>query len=115
MFLWVFLVIRGLSDSLENGDDMKELKRRVSHFPSDLDAYFRYMFEHYDEFYEAQVAQIFLVCLKSSEPPPLIGFSAFETLGNPSPGPTVQFQASVQVEEATLPRLAKQLNGRCTD
>ncbi|KAF1348104.1 hypothetical protein BDV97DRAFT_283966, partial [Delphinella strobiligena] len=61
MFLWVFLVIRGLSDSLENGDDMKELKRRVSHFPSDLDAYFRYMFEHYDEFYEAQVAQIFLV------------------------------------------------------
>lgn len=115
MFLWVYLVIRGLSDSLENGDGIEELRDRVRRLPSDLDKYFRYMFKHYDEFYEKQVAQIFLVCLESSEPPPLIEFSAFGPLGSPSPGPVGEFETSKQVEEATLPRLAKQLNGRCTD
>lgn len=77
MFLWVYLVIRGLSDSLENGDGIEELRDRVRSLPSDLDKYFRYMFKHHDEFYEKQVAQIFLVCLESSEPPPYIGFSIY--------------------------------------
>lgn len=59
VFLWVKLVMILLIDNLENGDDLKELARRLTAFPSDLRDLYRRMFENIDEQYQKESAMFF--------------------------------------------------------
>lgn len=46
VFLWVYLVERQVHRSLINQDELETLLRRVAQFPSDLEDYFRFMFDN---------------------------------------------------------------------
>ena len=115
VFLWVFLVVRELQKSLENGDTFHDLKRRLDSIPPDLYKYFRVMFDKLEDFYKTQSAQIFLTCIRSRLPLALIAFAVFE----PSDDEEIEIlQAEVDdPEELTrLERLLRlRINSRCCD
>jgi hypothetical protein len=59
VFLWVFLVVRTLLRGLTEHDDKAELERRLGEMPSDLNAYFRKMFDNIDSVYRPEAMRVF--------------------------------------------------------
>ena len=80
VFLWVFLVIRSLTSGLVNADRIVDLRRRLKHFPEDLETYFQHMFDNIDPSYQQQTAQTFQVALRASEPLSLMTYSMLDEL-----------------------------------
>ncbi|KAK5712110.1 hypothetical protein LTR15_012179 [Elasticomyces elasticus] len=79
VFLWVFLVIRELMKGLTNDDNFSTLQRRLRSLPPDLETYFKHMFDHLDDFYSVETAQIFRVMLEAEQCMPLLAFAVLES------------------------------------
>jgi hypothetical protein len=65
VFLWVFLVVRSLIQGLQNRDRIPDLQRRLTQFPSDLDAFFGHILMSLDETYRIQCARVFQMALSA--------------------------------------------------
>ncbi|KAF3020974.1 hypothetical protein E8E14_009169 [Neopestalotiopsis sp. 37M] len=59
VFLWVTLVVKSLSESLENGDNMKTLQRRLSALPAGLVPLYRRMVDQIKSYYHDEASRIF--------------------------------------------------------
>jgi hypothetical protein len=70
VFLWVYLVIRSLSEGLRDGDTMKDLLARISRLPSDLEELFRKILDHLDATYFEQASILFQL-MAAAVPRPL--------------------------------------------
>lgn len=68
VFLWVFLVTGLLCQGLDNGDSFGDLKLRLETFPSDLERFFRDIFERIDSFYYTKVSSVLQIALEAEEP-----------------------------------------------
>jgi hypothetical protein len=78
VFLWVYLVVRSLLRGLANGDDLRDLQRRVDELPSDLEDYFKLMLDNIDAVYRHRTARIFQSLVHSDMPLPIIVFYFFD-------------------------------------
>jgi hypothetical protein len=68
VFLWVHLVVRSLLEGLRNQDSLKLLRKRLRAFPSDLNEFFRHIFDSLDPIYCTHLAHMFQVALVASRP-----------------------------------------------
>lgn len=68
VFLWVFLVTGLLCGGLDNGDSFGDLQLRLKTFPSDLERFFREIFERVDSFYHAKVSSVLQIALEAEAP-----------------------------------------------
>lgn len=75
VFLWVYLVINELSKGLTNRDDFTTLQQRLRLILRGLEPYFEYMFNHLDEFYRTETAQILRLAVVSPCKLPLLGMA----------------------------------------
>jgi hypothetical protein len=78
VFLWVFLVVRELLKSVENGDSIYDLQRRLDTMPPGLEKYFQHMFNTIEDFYRVQTAQTFMICVRAESQPALLAFSVIQ-------------------------------------
>jgi hypothetical protein len=75
VFLWVFLVLRSISNGLTNGDDIETLEKRVQALPLDLEQYFTDMLNQVEDIYLETMCQNFQVALHATEPLSLMTYS----------------------------------------
>ncbi|RSL52399.1 hypothetical protein CEP53_008087 [Fusarium sp. AF-6] len=68
VFLWVFLVTRLLREGLTNDDSFTDLERRLSSFPTELEAFFKQMLESVPSFYHEKMAGALQIALYAREP-----------------------------------------------
>ncbi|KAK8875012.1 small s protein [Apiospora arundinis] len=68
VFLWVALVIRTLSESVENGDNMENVERRLSSIPAGLVPLYKRMLEQIEPFYHTDAAQTFDIVRSAAQP-----------------------------------------------
>ncbi|KAK8139442.1 hypothetical protein PG984_002822 [Apiospora sp. TS-2023a] len=61
VFLWVKIVTRSLLRGLSDYNRISDLKKRVSHLPSDLEALYQHIIDNVDPFYRTQMSQIFQI------------------------------------------------------
>ena len=80
VFLWVFLVVRSLLTGLTNADSIMDLRRRLRHLPTDLEAYFAHMLASIDTFYQKQTAQTFQIALDALEPQTIVTYDILDEL-----------------------------------
>ncbi|KAK4556269.1 hypothetical protein LTR86_006413 [Recurvomyces mirabilis] len=78
VFLWVSLVVKELTKSLNNCDSFFNVCRRLEGIPTDLEAFFRRKVNNIEDFYWQQSARTFLVCMHADGPLKLIGLAALE-------------------------------------
>ena len=71
VFLWVFLVVRNMKESLPNEDTVKMMERIVDDFPSELEDYFGRMLDLIVPRYHEASSRIFLSVMESSNLLPL--------------------------------------------
>ncbi|KAK6515877.1 hypothetical protein TWF281_004468 [Arthrobotrys megalospora] len=76
VFLWVYLVVRELSDGLTDGNKFPDLLKRLHSLPTDLNNYFERILFTVDEFYRDHhhTTTMFLITLEAQEPLPLMVF-----------------------------------------
>jgi hypothetical protein len=72
VFLWVFLVVRNLEETLPNEDTVESLERTVDEFPSELEPYFEQMLDTIARRYHEQSAAILLMAIESGDLLPLV-------------------------------------------
>lgn len=77
VFLWIFLVVRDLSNSLPNKDSFEDLQKRVDQFPEDLDPFFMRMLDSIKPFYWKSSAEMLLVQLFDDIPVELMALRYF--------------------------------------
>lgn len=70
VFLWVYLVVKSLSEGLRDGDTMKDLLERISRLPSDLEELFRKILDKLDANYFKQASILFQL-MNAAAPRPL--------------------------------------------
>lgn len=82
VFLWVYLVVHGLLEGLNNGDDCSDLRRRLRLLPRDLKNLYDHMISRLGEDYKEEAVQFFKLMNASQrsdtdplEPKPLIVLS----------------------------------------
>lgn len=63
VFLWVYLVVRSLTQGLRDEDGIADLKRRLELIPADLELYFDQMLSTIDPFYLPRSSQLFQLTL----------------------------------------------------
>ncbi|KEY69342.1 hypothetical protein S7711_08410 [Stachybotrys chartarum IBT 7711] len=72
VFLWVFLVVRNLKESLPNEDTVNMLERIVDDFPSELEDYFERMLDTILPRYHEASSRILLDVMESGDLLPLV-------------------------------------------
>ena len=72
VFLWVFLVVRSLREGFANGDSIFILQTRLLSLPTDLELFFKHMFNSVERVYQERMASSFQVALRVTEPPLLL-------------------------------------------
>ena len=65
VFLWVYLVVRSLTDGLTNPNRISDAQRRLKELPIDLGQYFLHILISLDSFYLHQASQLFRLALKA--------------------------------------------------
>ena len=65
VFLWVYLVVRSLLRGLTDDNDFAFMRKRLDHFPADLEDYFKQMLNTIEDVYRDQAARIFQVMVHS--------------------------------------------------
>ena len=58
VFLWVVLVVRDLLHALIDGDDLRQLHRKLDNIPLDLEAYFRRIVESIEPLHRAEASKM---------------------------------------------------------
>lgn len=74
VFLWVRLAVRSLVEGLRNRDSLVLLRHRLHEFPSDLDSFFRHMFDSLESIYQPRLSHMFQVALAAGEPLSLLAY-----------------------------------------
>lgn len=117
VFLWVYLVVDSLIKGLDEGDDARDLRKRLDSLPDDLEEYFRHMLRTIDSTHREQTYKIFQITVQAMQPLPVLAFEFLETEEeNPSyaleiyPAPYSDDQA-----EEVYTRMKGRLNARCKD
>lgn len=115
VFLWVFLVVRSLSEGLTNGDTLSILEARIRQFPTDLEQYFRHILNSVESIYHPQMAETFLVALNASQPLSLMLYSFLDDLsGALSRALTLSVKGMDNYEISIRhQQMRRRLNGRC--
>jgi hypothetical protein len=72
VFLWVFLVVRNLKETLPNEDTVEGLEQIVDDFPSELEDYFERMLDTIPRRYYEPSSTIFFTAMESGELLPLV-------------------------------------------
>ncbi|KAJ4312519.1 hypothetical protein N0V84_009885 [Fusarium piperis] len=78
VFLWVFLVVRSISDVLTNGDSVLSLQRRINKLPQDLETFSKHMLNAIDPFCHCEMAQTFKTVLQAEIPLGLMIYSLMD-------------------------------------
>ncbi|KAK5327363.1 hypothetical protein LTR93_002747 [Exophiala xenobiotica] len=72
VFLWVFLVVRNLKETLPNEDTVEALEQIVDDFPTELEEYFERMLDNIPRRYHEPSSSVFLLAMESDELLPLV-------------------------------------------
>jgi hypothetical protein len=67
VFLWVTLVVKSLLAGLGNRDGIKDLQRRLSLLPNDLESLYAHMLLRIDPFYQEKASEMFQLIRASRE------------------------------------------------
>lgn len=113
VFLWVFLVVRLLSQGLRNEDDVIDLQRRLDLMPSDLEEFFARMIGTLDPFYLRQAARLFQIALKDDTTQTLLTYSFTQER---DPDFAIKAEVKLLSEDEGVERLTSMrrfLNSRC--
>ncbi|KAI1854630.1 hypothetical protein JX266_000748 [Neoarthrinium moseri] len=78
VFLWVFLVTRSLIRGAGNGDNMRDLQKRLNELPTDLEKYFEVMFDSIEDLYRQRTARIFSSLVHVDTTLPILIFHFFD-------------------------------------
>lgn len=117
VFLWVYLVVDSLLKGQEEGDDIKDVRRRLDSIPDDLEEFFKRIISTIDRFYREETTKIFLVTIQAGQPLPALAFEyleqersdehhALKTDITPISDPEVK-----RISE----KMKKRINARCRD
>lgn len=68
VFLWAFFVTRSLREGLSNGEKIRDLNRRFSQLPPDLDQLFRHILEEVNPYDHPRMATILQATVHALEP-----------------------------------------------
>ena len=72
VFLWVYLVVKSLREGLRNHDRLSQLRMRLKDFPTDLEDFFKHIFQSLDPIYRTLTAHALRVALSAPEPLPIM-------------------------------------------
>lgn len=117
VFLWVYLVVDSLLRGQEEGDNIRDVRRRLDSLPDDLEDFFRRILSKIDPFYREETARIFLVTIQSGRPLPAMAFNYLEQEAideHYALKARVAPIADSQVQQVSE-RMKKRLNARCRD
>ena len=117
VFLWVFLVVRSLIKGLTNADRVADLERRLQSLPTDLEAYFRHMFENIEDIYVQQTVQTFHIALQVEGPLNLMTYAMIDELEEcPRYAIELPVQQMTTTEiESRCRDMKLRINARCKD
>ncbi|KAJ0329906.1 hypothetical protein COL5a_003734 [Colletotrichum fioriniae] len=117
VFLWVYLVVQSLSNGLMNGDDSKELLRRLDMIPNDLKQYFHHMLETIEPVYWESTSRIFRVMIESGQALPLLAFKFLDQeMDNPQYALDMKTESHIAKDmDSVFETLKKRLNARGKD
>jgi hypothetical protein len=115
VFLWVFLVVRSLTEGLRNHDRFSQLRQRLRAFPSDLTEFFSHIFKSMDPTYRVQAAHMCQVTLSAAEPLTPLGYWYLdEEEDNPNIALTMPIKPrTAQVLDYYMEEMKIRINGRC--
>lgn len=68
VFLWVYLVVRDLSQGLDNFDRALDIERRLLQMPADLKDFFKHMISSLDPIYRTPTAKAFQLAVHAERP-----------------------------------------------
>ena len=115
VFLWVFLVVRSLRRGMTNRDTVKELQDRLRELPTELEAFFRHIFESTDHVYQKQAARLYRICLVAKCQVSALDLAWFgeddPNLGLREDAPTLEPSQLVEMSADTVIRV----HARCQD
>jgi hypothetical protein len=117
VFLWVYLVVDSLLKGLDEGDDARDLRKRLNLLPDDLEEYFRHILQAIDPSYRKQTFRIFKTAVQAMQPLPVLAYSFFEQ-EEENPNYALELLAApypAGVLDAIHKRMKKRLNARCKD
>lgn len=115
VFLWIYLVVRSLSEGLTNGDSILTLKERVKRLPADLEGFFKHILSSVDSIYHGQMVQTFRVAMAAPAPLPLMLYSLLDELMENDKLPLNSFNSQMPTKEIDRrhEQIKRRLNGRC--
>ncbi|KAH7135620.1 hypothetical protein B0J11DRAFT_454149, partial [Dendryphion nanum] len=116
VFLWVYLVVRSLIEGLRNEDRISQLEERLRAFPTDLEDFFRHIFDNLDPFYSKQTARMFQVTLNNRLLPfsPLTYWFMDEQEDCPQMALSMPVQGiSAHQSFVRMTQITTRINGRC--
>lgn len=114
VFLWVYLVVRSLLEGLRNSDSIHLLKKRLNAFPSDLDEFFRQLFNSLDPIYRTSLAHMFQIALAAPMAMSPIAYSFLDDIEE-CPDMALHMPLQHQSRHATAERIREvtiRINGR---
>jgi NACHT domain len=106
VFLWVFLVITSLVQSLTNVDQVTDLQRRLHQLPSDLETYFEHILGQIDITYRKQTVRILRTALCAREPLTLMTYVMIDEIEEDP-----EFALKLGVQPWTQPKI----DSKCSD
>ena len=115
VFLWVYLVVRSLSEGLRNRDGLPLLQKRLREFPSDLDQFFRHIFLSLEVVYRVHLSHMLQVALTAVHPLSLFAYWLLDEIEDDPdmvrtmPVNSPRFRDISQMED----EMAVRINGRC--
>jgi len=117
VFLWVFLIVNSLTQGLERGDDVSDMKDKVKHFPDDLKKVFQRIFDSVESVYREQMARIFQVAMSAVQPLPVLAYALLDTEKKNSDYALHGGLKDLDESEINSinERMRKRLNERCKD
>ncbi|KAL8380656.1 hypothetical protein RB595_005094 [Gaeumannomyces hyphopodioides] len=79
VWLWVYLVIRGIRLAVNRNEPVEKLEQIVSNLPADLEAYFERIIQRIHPSFRQEMAETFLITTEEVQPLPLFAFELLET------------------------------------
>ncbi|KAL3454592.1 hypothetical protein BJX65DRAFT_301228 [Aspergillus insuetus] len=117
VFLWVYLVVDSLLRGQEEGDDIRDMRRRLDALPDDLEEFFKRILSTVDKVYREQTAKIFLVMVQAKEQLPILAFHYLEQEETKQEYATELDAAVLSSSDfgAYAERMKRRINARCRD
>ncbi|MCJ1458829.1 hypothetical protein MMC28_009203 [Mycoblastus sanguinarius] len=117
IFLWVYLVVRSLGESLTNADRIIDLQRRLRALPSDLVTYFRHMLGTIESIYAEQTVRTFRIAIEAPEPLTLMTYAMLDEIEeNPAFAIELEVREMAQSKIDSLHNdMRLRINARCKD